>query len=55
MDHFCEEIVESARKLPTKAARIFRAWEEGWEKRKVGPKGDDRFEAALVAKYGGLC
>ena len=55
LDHFCEEIIESARKLPPKEARIFRAWEEGWEKRRVGPEGDDRFEAALVAKYGGLC
>ena len=44
LDHFCEEIVESARKLPSKEARIFRAWEEGWEKRKVGPEGDDRLK-----------
>jgi len=55
LDHFCGEIVESARELPVTPARIFRAWEEGWEKKKVGPQGDDRLEARLVAKYGGLC
>ena len=55
LDRFCEEIIESARKLRPKEASIFRAWEEGWETRRVGPGGDDRFEAKLVAKYGGLC
>ena len=52
---FYEEIIESAWKLLQKEARIFRAWEEGLENRKVGPEKDDRFEAALLAKYGGLC
>ena len=55
LDNFCEEIIESARKLKPKEARIFRAWEEEWETKKVGPEGDDRFESKLVAKYGGLC
>ena len=55
LSYFCEEIIETARKLQPVKTRIFRAWEEGWEKRTVGPGGDDRFEAKLVAKYGGLC
>ena len=55
LSYFCEEIIETARKLQPAKTRIFRAWEEGWEKRTVGPGGDDRFEAKLVAKYGGLC
>ena len=36
------------------AVRVFRAWKEGWEKKKVGPKGDSVFEAMLVRKHGGL-
>ena len=36
------------------AVRVFRAWKEGWEKKKIGPKGDSVFEARLGRKYGGL-
>ena len=54
LDFYCEEIVQAAVTLPQAPARIFRAWEEGWEKVTVGPGGDDRLEARLVAKYGGL-
>ena len=34
--------------------RVFRAWKERWEKKKIGPKGDKVHEARLVRKYGGL-
>ena len=33
---------------------IFRACKEMWENKKIGPDGDDIFEARLVRKYGGL-
>ncbi len=36
------------------ATRIFRAWYEGWDNVQVNCAGDDRFAAALSAKYGGL-
>ena len=34
--------------------RIFRAWEETWEKRMIGPRGDKVQEARLLRKYGGI-
>ncbi|KAL3798023.1 hypothetical protein ACHAW5_002626 [Stephanodiscus triporus] len=34
--------------------RIFKAWQETWEKKKVGPGGDAVFRARLLRKYGGL-
>ena len=54
LDLLCNDTVESAAALPKKTARIFRAWEEEWEKVKIGPGGDDVHEARLVSKYGGL-
>ena len=33
---------------------MFRAWYEGWESLQLKSTGDDRFAAALTAKYGGL-
>ena len=36
------------------ATRIFRAWYESWEDAQLNSAGDDRFAAALSAKYGGL-
>ena len=32
LDNLCKEIVETATALPKEAPRIFRAWEEEWEK-----------------------
>ena len=58
MNEFCQEIVDG---LPQEedqdegGVRVLRAWQEGWEKRKVGPQGDSIFQARLVRKYGGLC
>ena len=54
LDLYCEEIVESAKKLPPAKARLFRCWEEEWEKVHVGPKGNVVLESRLVEKYGGL-
>ena len=31
--------------------RIFRAWEEGWEKVQFNSAGDERFAARFSAKY----
>ena len=33
---------------------IFHAWEETWEKVKVGPNGDVVLEIRLLEKYGSL-
>ena len=55
LDPYCQDIIESAVVLPKKDVRIFRAWEEEWEKVKVGPKGNIVLEAKLVTKYDGLC
>ncbi len=54
LDFYCTDIVESVNALPKAQARIFRAWEETWEKKKVGPSGDTILEARLVRKYAGL-
>eukprot|EP00804_Cyclotella_cryptica_P024597 CCRYP_001605-RA/>CCRYP_001605-RA protein AED:0.15 eAED:0.13 QI:0/0/0/1/1/1/2/0/458 len=54
LDVHCKEIVETASALPLKALRIFRAWEEGWEKVPIGPNGNDLLEARLVRKCGGI-
>ncbi len=42
---------EERKRIPI---RLFRAWYEGWESMQFKSKGDDRFAAALSAKYGGL-
>lgn len=54
LDFYCGEIVAAAQSLPSAPVRIFRAWEEEWEKVPVGPGGDERLEARLVFKYRGL-
>ena len=57
MDGYCAEIVQSLvapRENNPDDIRIFHAWVEKWEKKKLGPSGDPIFEARLVRKYGGL-
>lgn len=54
LDIHCREITEAANAVPAKKTRIFRCWEEEWEKVKIGPNGDDVLEARLVRKYGGI-
>ncbi len=54
LDVHCKEIVETANALPQKAIRIFRAWEERWERVPIGPNENDLLEARLVRKYGGI-
>ena len=57
MDPLCNEIVESLRSDDLAAGgdlRIFRAWEETWEQKRIGPNGDPLHEARLLKKYGGL-
>ena len=57
MDGYCQEIIDSLATQVNNDAddvRIFRAWVEEWEKKKIGPQGDVIFEARLVRKYGGL-
>ena len=55
MDDYCKEIAdEMERKDYAGNVRIFRAWKETWEKKKLGPKEDHIFEARLLKKYGGL-
>ena len=55
MDDYCKEIAhEIERKGNDGNVRIFRAWQETWEKEKLGPKGDHVLEARMLRKYGGL-
>lgn len=57
MDIFCGDIEagltrESAAR--DSEVRNFRAWQERWEKKKLGPQGNKIFEARLLRKYGGI-
>ena len=54
LDIHCQEIAEAVNALSTKKARIFRCWEEEWEKEKIGPLGDVVLEARLIRKYAGI-
>ena len=55
MDDYCKDIAnEIERKGNDGNVRIFRAWQETWEKEKLGPKGDHVLEARMLRKYGGL-
>ena len=57
MDAFCGEIeagLEMDNDTRDGDIRIFKAWQETWEKKKVGPGGDAVFRARLLRKYGGL-
>jgi len=64
MDEYCREIRDSLNDdnsaedtlAPATVApvRILRLWRETWEKKKIGPKGDQILEARLMAKYGDL-
>ena len=61
MDMFCQEIVDElgehappSRYPDYSSDRVFRAWQENWEKKKIGPGGDPVHKARLVRKYAGL-
>ena len=58
MDHFCKEIRDSVdnneQDDEEQPVRILRLWQEKWERKKVGPRGDTILEARLTAKYQGL-
>ncbi len=51
LDRYCLSAV--AKQSPVD--RIFRCWEESWEKVKVRRNGDQCHSACLAAKYGNLC
>lgn len=58
LNKFCAPIVR-APELETisessNVKRVFRAWCEKWERKKLTAKGDPIFEAKLVNKYGGM-
>ena len=54
LDHLGRETTSQVKKNSNKPSRIFRAWEESWEKVKLGSKGDRLLEERLCRKYGGL-
>ena len=61
MDEYCKEIRESvdgnnSNDPPAAPAQVrtLRMWRESWEKKKVGPRGDQILEARLMAKYSNL-
>ena len=54
LDTHCKEVIEKANSLSKQPSRIFRAWEEEWEKVAVGANGDDVLEARMARKYGGI-
>ena len=51
LDQLCQEILTLAKEVNKGSLSAFCAWEEIWEKQKVGPQGDAVFEAKLVKKY----
>ena len=55
LDKFCRDLaMDMVVGDDDEPVRRFNAWQEQWEKRKIGPQGDSVFEARLVRKYGGL-
>ena len=56
MDVFCNEIIDllDAPQSNGGEMRIFHAWFETWEKRKLSPTGDPIFDLRILRKYGGL-
>jgi hypothetical protein len=57
MDEYCGDIeADLAREKAGRdnEVRNFRAWQEQWEKKKLGPTGDKIFEARLLRKYAGI-
>ena len=54
LDVHCKEITVAATSLAPKKTRIFRCWEEEWEKEKIGPQGNVVLEARLIRKYAGI-
>ncbi len=55
MDHFCKEIRDSVKSdkqdEEEQPVQIVRLWQETWERKKVGPRGDAILEARQTAKY----
>ena len=54
LNSLCLELGVETQMESEKVNRIFRAWEETWEKKKIGSTGDKVQEARLLRKYGGL-
>ena len=54
LNSLCLELGVEAQVTKNSEHRIFRAWEETWEKRMIGPRGDKVQEARLLRKYGGI-
>ena len=58
MDHFCKEIRDSVegdkQDEEEQPVQIVRLWQETWERKKIGPRGDAILEARQTAKYQGL-
>jgi len=54
LDSLCIELGVQTQVAGKKSNRIFRAWEEKWEKKKVKPTGDKVLEERFLRKYGGL-
>ena len=54
LNSFCLELGVETQVEKDKVHRNFRAWEERWEKKTIGPKGDVVQEARLLRKYGGI-
>ena len=53
LDKFGVNVAKLKAPPPTKPKKIFRAWNERWENRKL-KKRDDEYEARLLRKYEGL-
>ena len=54
LNSFCLELGVETQVAKNKVNRNFRAWEETWENKIIGPKGEKVQEARLLRKYGGL-
>jgi hypothetical protein len=59
IDYFCKEIKESLHGNDVAVGAAAPIWilqlcRDKWEEKKIGTKGDQIFEAQIIAKYGGL-
>ena len=54
LDRFGFPVTERQVSVEEGVKRSFRAWNETWEKAKIGPKGSNMHEAKMINKYGGL-
>ena len=54
MDEYCKDVWQSLDGADKRPIRVFRNWQETWEKKKLGPTGNVMLHEKLKVKYVGL-